>query len=361
MSERASSGLAGVLAPSYTLLIVYASLYPFADWRDTGVPIFAFLGAAWPRYWTVFDLVTNAFAYLPLGFLWVAVGPGSWQRWLVAPVVLIAGSGLSLSMETIQNFLPSRVSSNVDLGCNALGTLLGVLAGLRWGSALRDGGSIDTLRDRFIVRGRSGDYGLLLIALWLLAQLNPEILLFGTGDLRRLLDLPASMPFNAERFSRLEATIAAANALAVALLAAILLQVPRRAPLVGLILLALAVKMLAAAILINPSEYAHWLTPGNSVGVAIGTALAMVAMLLPRVVQRAAAALALLLSTVLVNLAPANPYLADMLQTWQQGNFLNFNGLTRLASYLWPFLALPWLMLAERRTRSNAAPRASRR
>jgi hypothetical protein len=64
---------------------------------------------------------------------------------------------------------------------------------------------------------------------------------------------------------------------------------------------------------------------------------------------------------VLVNLAPANPYLTDMLQTWQQGNFLNFNGLTRLASYLWPFLALPWLMLSERRSRSSASPRASRR
>jgi hypothetical protein len=34
-----------------------------------------------------------------------------------------------------------------------------------------------------------------------------------------------------------------------------------------------------------------------------------------------------------------------MLQVWNPGQFLNFNGLTRLISSLWPFLALPWLMI----------------
>ena len=36
-----------------------------------------------------------------------------------------------LGLETLQNFLPSRVPSNVDLGCNALGGLIGALAGAR--------------------------------------------------------------------------------------------------------------------------------------------------------------------------------------------------------------------------------------
>ena len=52
-----------------------------------------------------------------------------------------------------------------------------------------------------------------------------------------------------------------------------------------------------------------------------------------------------LFATVLVNLAPENPYLANTWQTWNPGQFLNFHGLTRLTSALWPFLALPWLML----------------
>jgi hypothetical protein len=64
------------------------------------------------------------------------------------------------------------------------------------------------------------------------------------------------------------------------------------------------------------------------------------------------AALLLMAATVLVNLAPPNPYLAASLKVWQQGHFLNFNGLTRLVSALWPFAALGYLMyLAGRRPR----------
>lgn len=58
----------------------------------------------------------------------------------------------------------------------------------------------------------------------------------------------------------------------------------------------------------------------------------------------------LMTATVLVNLAPSNPYLAASLTVWQQGHFLNFNGLTRLVSSAWPFAALGYLTwLASRR------------
>jgi hypothetical protein len=49
-------------------------------------------------------------------------------------------------------------------------------------------------------------------------------------------------------------------------------------------------------------------------------------------------------ATVLVILAPPNPYLAATLKLWQQGHFLNFNGLTRLVSTLWAFAALGYLI-----------------
>ena len=55
------------LALAYAALVIYASLHPFAGWRDLGVPAFAFLEAGWPRYWTAFDLATNIVAYVPLG------------------------------------------------------------------------------------------------------------------------------------------------------------------------------------------------------------------------------------------------------------------------------------------------------
>ena len=53
------------LALAYVLLIIYASLHPFAGWRTIGVSPFAFLDADWPHYWTGFDIAANMLAYLP--------------------------------------------------------------------------------------------------------------------------------------------------------------------------------------------------------------------------------------------------------------------------------------------------------
>jgi hypothetical protein len=55
----------------YTLLIVYASWYPFSGWRDMGLKPFDYLGARLPYYWTVFDVWTNVAGYVPLGLLLV--------------------------------------------------------------------------------------------------------------------------------------------------------------------------------------------------------------------------------------------------------------------------------------------------
>lgn len=336
------------LAAAYTLLAIYASLHPFSGWRDSGAPVSAFLFASWPRYWTVFDLVTNVLAYLPLGFIWV---PALQQRHGRLPAALMAAvlcACLSLSLETLQNFLPSRVPSNVDFATNSLGGLLGALAGARWGAALIDGGRLHALRTRLVGDGALADAGLVLLALWLLTQLNPEILLFGNGDLRSLLVLlgvPPPLPYTAERFSWVEAGVVASNTLAIGLLTSCLLRSARRALAALLFAVALLIKSFSLMLLMNATSGLSWATPGCTVGLAAGCLLWLAASLLPGLARQALAALSLLLATALVNLAPENPYLAAMLQVWQQGHFLNFNGLTRLASALWPFLALPWLML----------------
>ena len=55
MQKTAAWPLAGI----YAALIVYASLYPFDNWRSQGVDWTAFLLAPWPRYWTGFDVLAN--------------------------------------------------------------------------------------------------------------------------------------------------------------------------------------------------------------------------------------------------------------------------------------------------------------
>lgn len=332
-------------AAAYTLLAVYASLHPFTGWHDSGAPLEAFLTAGWPRYFTAFDLAINVAAYLPLGFLWVPALQPHLGRAAAVLLAIFFGAGLSLAMESLQNYLPSRVPSNVDLACNALGATLGALLGARWGYQLLDGGRLHALRMRLIRHGGMGDAGLMIVGLWLLTQLNPETLLFGNGDLRSLLGLPAPLPYSAGRFAGIEAAVVCAQTFAVGLLATRLGLLPMRLPVAALFGAALAAKSLALALTLSGARGFAWATPGSLVGLGAGAALWLAATLLPARMQKALAASALLLATVLVNLAPDNPYLANTWQTWNPGQLLNFLGLTKLASSLWPFLALPWLMM----------------
>lgn len=335
------------LTAAYTLLIAYASLYPFSGWHDSGSAPTDFLLAPWPRYWTGFDLAANILAYVPLGFCWVPALRTRLGRPQAVLLATLLGCCLSLSMETLQNFLPTRVASNVDLATNSLGVLVGALAGGRWGAELLDGGRLHALSKRLIGDDPMANGGLVLLALWLLTQLNPEILLFGNGDLRGLLaalgviDPP---PYSAEHFLWAEAGVTASNTVATGLIASCLLREHPRRVVAAIFVVALLVKSLSLMILASGIDLT-WATPGSLIGLGGGLLLWLIASLLPRFLRQALAALALMLATTLVNLVPENPYLAATLQAWQQGHFLNFNGLTRLVSSLWPFLALPWLML----------------
>jgi len=222
--------------------------------------------------------------------------------------------------------------------------LLGGWLGALWGGRLLNRGRLASMRRQIMMNGYGVDSGVLLVAAWLMTQLSPETLLFGSGNLRRMLDLPPVQPFLAERFVDLETLIAAAGLLAAALVMSMLLRCHARWLTLGLLLFALLIKTAALALLMGPAAALGWITPGNSLGIGVGLLLWAGASFLGFPLQRAVAALALLLATVMVNVAPDNPYLHNMLQIWNPGQFLNFNGLTRLISSLWPFLALPWLM-----------------
>ena len=99
-------GVPILLALALMCLIVYASLYPFSEWRNQGISPFAFLGSPLPRYWSGFDVGANLLGYAPLGFLLVLSALRSRRiTWAVSAAVLASGL-LSLSLETLQGFLP---------------------------------------------------------------------------------------------------------------------------------------------------------------------------------------------------------------------------------------------------------------
>ncbi|HWM42007.1 MAG TPA: VanZ family protein [Burkholderiales bacterium] len=335
----------------YVLLVAYASLYPFTGWRDVGLSPFAYLIGPLPRYATAFDITVNLAGYVPFGFLAIAA---LYPRARGVPAFLIAvvaAAVLSLVLEAAQSYLPARFPNNLDVLCNVGGAALGAALGQHF-TRLIAGGPLSQRRAAAFIPGTGTDVGLVLIGLWFFIQLNPAALLFGTGDLRDLLAPLEGRARRPEFFVSIEAFTTAANLVAVALLLSALAAPgrPVRGMVLGALLAALAVKSAAFAVLMRAESGFTWLTPGAQIGLAVGIALALAALGLPRTARLIIAAVLLMAATVLVNLSPPNPYLADSLKVWQQGHFLNFNGLTRVVSALWPFIALGYLTyLASRR------------
>ena len=169
------------LAGMYAALIVYASLYPFLGWRVPGVSPWAFLTLPWSRWWTGFDLVSNLLGYMPFGALLLGALVRSGIRLTRAfAIAVAAGSALSLSMELLQNYLPHRVSSNVDLALNIAGTLLGALLA----AAVHTHGGLarwQIVRERWFIDRSAG--GLTLLVLWPVGLLFPALaVVAGTAE-----------------------------------------------------------------------------------------------------------------------------------------------------------------------------------
>ena len=293
----------------------------------------------------------NVLGYLPYGLLCVAALYPRLKGAAAFGLALVSGVALCILLEAGQNYLPTRFATNVDVLANVAGVAAGGLLGVRLAPWLLGHGPYRKMRAATFRPGAATDLGLVLLGLWLFTQLNPATLLFGTGDLRDLLAVPqGGQPRAPEYFVSIEAITAAANLVTVALLVSALAAPgrPVRAMFIGLVAAALAVKAFAFALL--RADAFVWLTPGARDGLIAGVLLGLAAVSLPRTARLGLAAVLMVAAAVLVNLAPPNPYFAAILRVWQQGHFFNFNGLTRLVSAAWPFIAVAYLffLAAER-------------
>ena len=332
------------LAPMYAVLIVYASLHPFSGWKFSKAPSpFLFLNTRWPEYWTVFDIVFNIVAYLPLGFLFAAFLREWACRRNAFFLSCLSGAALGLCLEALQTYLPSRVPSNIDFVCNALGAALGAFLAVWPGDRLIEG--IAAARTRFFAPHLRTEPGLALLALWFLTQFSPDPVLFGLGNLRYFSGVAASASSTASVPLALEAGIVACHTLAIGLLVSSLLSVQKRSfflPLAVFFCTAIFLHLLTSVILLGPVRAFSWVTFGAQAGLAAGFVSLALILRRPPASRAVFAGLALVMGTVLVNIAPLSPHSTAM-GGWNQGHFLNFNGLTRLISSLWPFLALFYL------------------
>jgi len=359
--EGRGSPIARAALLAYLLLIVYASWYPFTGWRDSGLPVFTFLNLVKQRYWTGFDVGVNVFGYVPLGVLLVlSIYPRVRAIWAVL-LATVAGVLVTITMEAVQNFLPSRVPSNLDLLTNAGGCLLGAILGAWWAPGLLDRSRLFQLRRRWFAPYAS--QGLVLVALWPLAQIYPQSYLFGHGQVLPIIsdwlsrwfdteiDLVAMLRpdtvMTVEQYWLSETIITACGMTGAVLTLMCLVRrnAPRFLLMVSFLATALLVKTLASSLLFRPDNAFVWVTPGAEGGFIIGLIMLAGLVFAPQVAQRRLAVVTLVLSLIVVNTIPVNPYFVSTLQGWVQGKFLNFNGAAQFLSLLWPFFALWFLLL----------------
>jgi VanZ family protein len=339
------SPLARELCVIYTALIAYATLHPFSGWRDQGISPFAW-SVIWPKTFLTGDFIFNIVAYVPLGALFVWAWFPILRGVLAVFAALVMGLALSFTLESLQSYLPTRFPSLSDLAANGLGTLVGAILGAWLAATLLERGVLKTLSDRWF--GTRTPRALILVFLWLFASLFPQSMLFGHGSVVSLIGPVSGYPFTPLEFTRVETAVTATSLFAAgALLASCFTPAaPRLLLLVLFVLTACGVRAFSQTILFAPEQPLAWLTAGGQRGLLWGAGAIAVAVVLPRAMQLTLAAIAVTFSTVVVNLAPANPYYVSIVQELNPGRFLNFNGLTQLVSAAWPFAAALYVTLS---------------
>jgi len=343
----ARSGLAGWVALAYTGVIAYASLLPFSGWRAPPEEVLHFLSAPWPRYVTAGDVLLNVAAYLPLGaMLFATMRPRASPLAAVAVATLL-GAGLSLILECMQMFLPTRIASNVDLLSNAFGAGIGAFAALVFELQSRRGSGLAALRQRWLRTDAAGDAALIVVVLWIVIQINQAPLAFSGGDVRDTFGIAPWFAHAPYSYLLAEAAIVALALTSVGLLVALIVRPERGAwPAVTLALaLGAAIKTGAVAVLSNSAFALQWLTPGVLLGAAAALALLVLATRLQPAPRAAVAAACVAGGVLLVNITPENPYQSAPLfmLSAQTTHLVNFSHIVRAASQLWPLLALAML------------------
>jgi hypothetical protein len=362
-----------MFASLYACVVIHLSLFPYSDWRHIGIGPFEFLFGPWiPVHqkvlWT--DVFINIGGYIPLGFL-MLLGLNRQPRTFDKILVVLVCGLVSLALESMQTFLPSRVPSKMDLATNTIGGVLGVLAGIYVTAQHRIAPLLNRRIEHWLIQ--RAWIGMGLLSLWFLSILPPQNPTFSTGLwLGNLLEIPGplqhSTPFGIplEVLLKIE-TIAPTFINYCFLMCAWMIGLaqtqagsPRTRLLIVLIALTLLIRLLDYLVLAPMSAWTYlgqrWFE-ANSLGVLIAFVVALtISMMQVLPHHMARIGLLHLLGGWLITLLLPGVYDPDL------GNpgsgilaiFRSLQEAGRWVSELWPILALTvltFLSLPERRFR----------
>lgn len=361
-----SPGLVNIALWCCALGLVLLTLRPWSGWRAPGHSLLRFLTEPWNRYWSWFDVWSNLVAYMPLGALLAIRLRRSLRGMSILLIAALAGGVLSFALETLQNFLPTRVPSSLDLVLNLLGATVGATAALLVMQRPNDGRELKWHRPAIATREA---LPVVLLALtWLLTQFAPQRMLFETGSLVSpglqmlagftnataagqgpSVEFAASLsgwlaPWQASaNYSTLIESISVSIGFCVIgllVLDVVTLQRWR----VLTIALAVAAGILAHAVartgVIAISDTGLWLSAGTQAGLLIGPILLGLLSSLNRRSRLLAMLILLTAGIILTNVMPDNAYRAVVMKVAQPEWLQGLQSGLRLLSILWPFVAL---------------------
>lgn len=336
-----SSTMSRYFVLCYSAVILIVSLYPFTGWRRIGIPVGDFYTYPFPYYHTVFDNILNLIAYIPLGF---AIALNIRKRWLSLIIALGWGLSLSAGIEFIQQFLPTRVASNLDILNNTTGALIGAL-----GAVIIPWQPIQyylRIRHMWLRSSQWVDIGTVWLTLWLLTQLDPVEPLFSMVNTVTDLPQPVAFPFASPTIFLLFLAISSVflHVVSLALFASCLVRSRcAMAPIIWLTCgLGFICKIGAAIAMLKPIQFFSWLNFHVLLG---GLAAIWALTLLLHLSSRTRALLGcimLLLSLIVSWIWPISPSFSATfsLFDWKYGHGLHFSALARIVRELWSYGAL---------------------
>lgn len=160
---------------AYAILLVYGTLFPLTGWRFPIENIWDTLLADGVKPTPPSDIITNVLVYIPFGLLLFDNVATRLSATIAVMIAVILGTSLSISLETIQAFIPQRVPSILDVILNAGGTGIGAILARGFRYEIRVGHWLIAQRKNFIVPTEVSTLGLFGLGLWSLSHLSPLV------------------------------------------------------------------------------------------------------------------------------------------------------------------------------------------
>jgi hypothetical protein len=292
-----------------------------------------------PKVLLEFDVTLNVLFYMPLGALACLILRAANPPWSARAKAVGLCAAFSLAMEAMQLFIPNRVASLFDVFANTAGAFAGTLFFTMPLHSLVTH-PLAQARQRIVAAGSWGDAGLVLVVLWLLAQLNPALPFFEAGNIGG----ESAAPPGDFLVTGVSVALAVAG---FGLFVSVVLKGPGGALRWTLLLLSVALwcKFAMASLMLKPHLTAGWVTEGRVAGLVAGL-VAFAPMRLFRRPTRIYLAIVLTLAGALfAKIFGAYSALGDFLRlfSWPYGQLATFATLTRWIHEAWPVLALAWL------------------